>query len=66
MAEIDSVLSVKCRMAWRGCLCFCGRQFGEGVLDYMEIVGTALPACDRLALFKCSEVLVLTAVREVR
>ena len=42
------------------------RQFGEGVLDYTEVVGTALPASERLALFKCAQVLVLTAVREVQ
>lgn len=41
------------------------RQFGEGVLDYTEICGTALPMQERLSLFKCTHVLVLTAVREV-
>ncbi|CAN0528147.1 unnamed protein product, partial [Laminaria digitata] len=39
-------------------------QFGEGVVDYTEVVGTSLSAMDRMALFKCSQVLVLTAVRE--
>eukprot|EP00904_Undaria_pinnatifida_P011972 jgi/Undpi1/7905/HiC_scaffold_24.g10377.m1 len=39
-------------------------QFGEGVVDYTEVVGTSLSAQDRMALFKCSQVLVLTAVRE--
>lgn len=41
------------------------RQFGDGVIDYTEIVGTSLSTPDRLALFKCARVLVLTAVREV-
>lgn len=53
-------------MAFFLCACAVSRQFGEGVIDYTEVVGNDLPAQDRLALFKCSRVLVLTAVREVR
>ncbi|CBJ31301.1 Trehalose 6-phosphate synthase, family GT20 / Trehalose 6-phosphate phosphatase [Ectocarpus siliculosus] len=40
------------------------QQFGEGVIDYTEVVGNDLSAPERLALFKCARVLVLTAVRE--
>ncbi|CAM9322431.1 unnamed protein product [Pylaiella littoralis] len=40
------------------------QQFGEDVIDYTEVIGTSLSAHDRLALFRCSRVLVLTAVRE--
>lgn len=47
-------------------VCCWVRNFGEDVLDYAEVRGTSLPMQDRLALFKCSQVLVLTAVREVR
>lgn len=42
------------------------RQFGDGVIDYTEVNGTSLSTPERLALFKCARVLVLTAVREVR
>eukprot|EP00752_Nemacystus_decipiens_P011628 g10323.t1 len=40
------------------------QQFGDGVIDYTEVVGTSLSTPERLALFKCARVLVLTAVRE--
>ncbi|CAM9655242.1 unnamed protein product, partial [Choristocarpus tenellus] len=39
--------------------------YGEGVLDYEELYGaTTVALCQRLALYKASEVMIMTAVRE--
>ncbi|CAM9423891.1 unnamed protein product, partial [Discosporangium mesarthrocarpum] len=40
------------------------REYGDDVLDYEEVHGTSLPLPERLALFKCCEVFVLSSVRE--
>ncbi|KAL3910240.1 MAG: hypothetical protein SGILL_007770, partial [Bacillariaceae sp.] len=39
-------------------------KFGNEVIDYKEIAGSTLPMDQRLALFKASDVLMLTPIRE--
>jgi trehalose 6-phosphate synthase/phosphatase len=39
-------------------------KFGNEVIDYKEVVGSTLPMDQRLALFKASDVLMLTPIRE--
>ena len=39
-------------------------KFGSDVIDYKEVAGTTLPMDQRLALWKASDVLMLTPIRE--
>lgn len=39
-------------------------KFGPGVIDYAEVAGSTLPMDQRLALWKASDVLMLTPIRE--
>jgi len=39
-------------------------KFGTAVIDYKEIIGSTLPLDQRLALWKASDVLMLTPIRE--
>lgn len=39
-------------------------RFGESVIDYQELVGTSLPMDQRLALWKASDIMMCTPIRE--
>ena len=41
-----------------------GNKYGSAVIDYQEIVGSSLPMDQRLALWKASDVLMCTPIRE--